>query len=190
MNYFPNVTDLTLNYDFYTSDNAITINLNRILPLLHITKLIIESDYICFTKLIEILGVIPNISTLKISCPSIFDEEYTSIQQNESFKIVSNTNLIKNVIISGISTLKRIELLVALCPQLESLQTGMDRKTLNLIVQFILTKSNNHTRQLFFLCISNVPKLCLREVKRVIKLEKLLENYLIQFNSRHLYLWW
>lgn len=144
--------------------------------------------------MITLLGLTSNLQTLKLCCISIHsqqsDPEYLNIQQSESFKFVSNTNIIKNLILNQMCSLEKVKLIVALCPRLEHLQTGMIRKKLNLIVQFLLLKSNHNTRKLFFLRITKVPKICLREVKRLIKLEKLLDDYFIEFLNRDLYLWW
>jgi hypothetical protein len=188
-NYFPNVTDLTLDHNFDGPRHPLGTTLNRILPLLQVTKLVIQSYSFWFDELIELLRSIPNMHTLKFNSMAMSEKEYESIQQSESFRFVSNTNIIQNVHYGGCQ-LKHAKILVALFPRLTNLRTGMPRKEVNIILQFLLSKMNNNTHQLSFLCISMLPKVCLREVKRMIKLEKLIDKYLIKYVDRDLYLWW
>jgi hypothetical protein len=188
-NYFPNVTNLTFDHRFDTPFRLpFVANLNRIISLSQVTTLVIECSSMWFTLLIEILRFTFNLHTLKLPYLSI-DE--TSIQQNEVFIFVSNTNKIKTVSFRGQCTLEKIRFLITLCPQLEHLETGMVRKELESCVRFLLSKTTNiGTSRLFFLCITTVPKLCLREVKRLIKSEKFLDDFLIKYINRDLYLWW
>ncbi len=139
--------------------------------------------------MINILHLAPNIHTSKFGSMSIDEKECATIQQNQSFKLVSNTNIIKNVISNDRCTLEKAKLLVALCPRMENLRIFIDRKDLESIVRFLLSKSGSNSRQLFLLCIHHVPKLCIRQLKRLIKSEKLLDDYLIDYIDRDLYLW-
>jgi hypothetical protein len=139
--------------------------------------------------MINILHLAPNIHTSKFGSMSIDEKECATIQQNELFKLVSNTNIIKNVISNDGFTLEKAKLFVALCPRMENLRTFIVRKDFESIVRILLSKSGSSSRQLFFLCIQHVPKLCIRQLKRSIKSEKLLDDYLIDYINRDLYLW-
>jgi len=87
-------------------------------------------------------------------------------------------------------SLEEIQLFISLFPQLEYFKTGMKRREIVQIIRYLLSKTNNQTRHLFFLCISRIPKICLRELNMLIKFEKLLVDYFIKFINRDLYLWW
>jgi hypothetical protein len=163
-NYFPNVTNLTFYYYFGASYGSFATNLNRIIPLLQITKLVIKDYNVWLTQLIEILLFTINIHILKFPWISVSDTEYTSIQQSESFIFVSNTNSIKTVSLSRMCRLA--------------------------FVRLLLSENKNNNYGLFSLCISRVLKLCIRDVKKLIKSEKFLHDYLIKYMNRDLYLCW
>jgi hypothetical protein len=85
---------------------------------------------------------------------------------------VSNTNKIKNLELSNYCRLKEIQLMIKLFPQIEYLTTGMHKIKIKEMIRFLLSETNNKTRHLFFLRISEIPKRCLRELNVFIKLEK------------------
>ncbi|CAF1106925.1 unnamed protein product [Rotaria sordida] len=64
------------------------------------------------------------------------------------------------------------------------------RKEIAQILRFLLSKTHNKTRNLFYLCISMVPKVCLKETKMVIKSENLFNDHSIKYINRDLHLWW
>jgi hypothetical protein len=66
----------------------------------------------------------------------------------------------------------------------------MKKEEIHEIVRFLLSKTTTQTQHLFFLCISEIPKRCLKELNMLIKLENLLDDYFIKFVNRDLYLWW
>jgi hypothetical protein len=189
VNYFPNVTDLTLEYDHDISYGPLEIIFNRVIPLAQITKLLIECHYVSSEALIKLLHFAPNMHTLKLYFLLSDDKEYAETQHCESFRLVSNTNIIKNVILSGMCTLIMAQFVIALCPRLDRLTTGIDRTNFESIVRILLSKTNNNTHQLFFLRITRVPKLCIRQLKKLIKSERILDDYLIDYVNRDLYLW-
>jgi len=188
-NYFSNVTNLTFDHHFDIPYHSFTTNLNSIISLSKIITLVVKCNSMRFRQLIDILRFTSNLCTLKFPFLSISDTEYTSIQQSESFIFVSNINNIKTFSFDERCTLETARFILNLFPRLKHLKTGMDRKELKSCISFLLSTSNNNCG-LYFLCISSVPKLCLAEVKRVIKSEKLLHDYLIKYINRDLYLWW
>jgi hypothetical protein len=143
---------------------------------------------ISFKQLIKLLCSTSNMYILKLHFIPIGNTEYELIQQSESFQLVSNTNTIKTMIIDECCRLKKIQLLVALYPRLEHPTTGINRKDFLSIVRLLLAKNNNNPRHLFLLCVLDAPKVSLRELKRLIKLEKLLDDYLINHVDHKLYL--
>ncbi|CAF4963780.1 unnamed protein product [Rotaria sp. Silwood1] len=122
INYFPNAIELT----FDLSNDSITVDLNRILPLSKLRKLAIECYQFPFKRLIKLLYSTVNLNSLKIRRTSINDTEYELIQQSEFFQMISNKNMIKNLIIDECCTLTKIQLFVDICPQLQQLTSGMN----------------------------------------------------------------
>ncbi|CAF4320146.1 unnamed protein product, partial [Adineta steineri] len=107
--YFPNVTTLTLQNKLSSSHNLFSFNLSRIIPLKQLTKLVVESNPLPLTKLIELLRCTPHIHTLVLKSMSLYGVNYNSIQQNQSFQLVSNTNTITNVTCNGECTLEKLQ---------------------------------------------------------------------------------
>jgi hypothetical protein len=186
-NPFSNVTNLTFDHNFDTPYCSFTTDLSRIIPLVQIKTLVIQCCSIWFTRILEILRLTPHLHTLKYPSMSISDADCISIQQTENFQFISNTNNIKSLSINGQCSLENIKCLVTLCPKMETMKVAMDRKKMQLCLQFLLQKNKC---EIFSLCISGVPKLCMKEVKKIIKSEKFLNNYLIQYIPRDLYLWY
>ncbi len=83
-----------------------------------------------------------------------------------------------------------MQLIVNLFPQVEYLKIRMIRKEIEQIIRYLLSKNNLKTRRLFFLCISETPKIYLRKLNILIKSENLLDVYFMKFVNRDLYLWW
>ncbi|CAF5016043.1 unnamed protein product, partial [Rotaria sp. Silwood1] len=167
LNYFPNVTHLTINHYFQTSDKSIITTLNQIIELLRFT---------------------PNLYALKLDLLHVQKTNTKLIRQSENFQYVSKINKIKNLDLQQCCSLNEIQLIVNLFPQLDYLKTRMNRKEIRQITKYLLSKTNDKTQHLFFLCISQIPKVCLKELNILIKSENLLDNYLIKFINRDLYL--
>jgi hypothetical protein len=190
VNYFPNATELTIKKYFRSPDDSISITLNRIVPLKQITKLVIDSYEFSFEQMVELIRFIPNLHTLKLHLSHRYETSPELIEQSDNFQYVSHRNKIKNLELPERCCLKRIFLYDNLFPQIEYLKTGMNRKEIGEIIRYLLSKNNNQTRHLLFLSISQIPKICLREINILIKQENLLDDYSIKFNNQNLYLWW
>lgn len=145
-------------------------------------------EYHCFSliQVIKLLCSTPKIHTLKLDSISIDNGEFTFTEQNQSFRYVSNSNIIRNIILQEKCSLEKVKILRALCPHLENLTIGIDRKNLSSIIEFLLSPSN--ARQLHLLCTSGVSRSCLEEIKKLINLEK--HDYSIKFINNKLYIWW
>ncbi|CAF4269136.1 unnamed protein product, partial [Adineta steineri] len=111
--YFPNVTTLTL-------ENSLSCTL-------------IKSRSLSLTKIIEILRFTPYIRTLIFESMPLYGVNYKSIQQNQTFQLVSNTNMITNVIFKQRCTLDKLQLFVALCSRIQHLTIGHDTEDLESI---------------------------------------------------------
>ncbi|CAF3870348.1 unnamed protein product [Rotaria sp. Silwood1] len=117
----------------------------------------------------KILRCTSNLNTLRLNSFSLNEVHIKSIQESKIFQYVSNTNQIKNFDIRTECSLNKIKFITNLFPKLQYLKTGMNRKEIGQIIRFLLTKSNDNIQNLFFLCISNTPKICLKEINILIK---------------------
>ena len=164
---------------------------NRILSLGNITKLIFNNFNVSLGQLLDVLRFTVQLQILKCPISSPLENPSEKSLEYESFTLVSNTNNIKIVHLSHCSGLDDIPVIVNLFPRVEQLTIGTQRKKVNLAVKFFFSKNNINTSKLFFLCITMVPKVCLHEVKKLIKSEKLIvDKYLIKHVNQNLYLCW
>ncbi|CAF4151024.1 unnamed protein product, partial [Rotaria sordida] len=164
VNYFPNVNGLSIK----TSVDSIIITLHHIINLLYFT---------------------PNVHTLNVSL-LFCNININSNKQNEKFQYVLKKNKIQSLVLNGECLFGAIQFIVYLFPRLEYLKTQIERKEIEQILRFLLSKTHNKTRNLFYLCISMVPKVCLKETKMVIKSENLFNDHSIKYINRDLHLWW
>ncbi|CAF3725719.1 unnamed protein product [Rotaria socialis] len=190
VNYFPNATQLSIKRYFETLDDSISTSLSRIVPLQQLTKLVIECYNFPWEEIVKLLCFTPNLDALKLDFIKFNENNINLMTKSKTYQYVSNTNKIKNLDVRHACSYERMRLIINLFPKLEYLKTGVNRKEIVQIVRFLLSKSNNETQNLFFLCISEIPKICLKELNFLIKLENLLGDYFITFINRDLYLWW
>jgi hypothetical protein len=190
VNYFPNANELTIEHYFKTFDGSISTTLNRILPLKQLNKLTIKSSSFPFEQIVKLIHSTPNLQTLILNLLSFNGSNSKLIEQSETFQNVSKTNKIKTLELHEPCTLQNIQMIMKLFPQVEYLKTGMNRKEIQRIIRLLFSKTNNKTHHLLFLCISQIPKVCLRELNMLIRFESLLKDYSIKYFNRDLYLWW
>ncbi|CAF1424392.1 unnamed protein product [Rotaria sordida] len=190
VNYFPNANQLTIEHYFKTSDDSISTTLNCILPLKQLTKLNIKSSNFPFEQIIKLIYFTPNLHVLKLDFLCLNEIYLKLIEQHEIFRYVSSTNKITNIDIREKCTLEMFQLIIYLFPQVEYLKIRINEKEISQIIRFLFSKTTDKIRRLFFLCISQIPKVCLRELNFLIKSENLLSDYSIKYINRDLYLWW
>jgi hypothetical protein len=217
--YFPNATRLETSYDsfckgrYFSHLNRKTFdstNLNRIIPLEKLTTLDIDLSGYILSNIIEILQHTPNIHTLNITFMPNYNRESILSKQNESFRLVSQTNKIKKIKIVSYQTLETTKFLVMLCPRLKQLMLDprsqhlmlgnrfgfeystirRDEDSLKTLLQFLLSKDNNNTRYLSSLLIKSDR---IETVKTFIESEKLHDISLIKVQKPSdsiICLWW
>ncbi|CAF3892964.1 unnamed protein product [Adineta steineri] len=163
---------------------------SRIIPLKQLTKLVVESNPLPLTKLIELLRCTPHIHTLVLKSMSLYGVNYNSIQQNQSFQLVSNTNTITNVTCNGECTLEKLQILVALFSRIQHLTTKLYANNLESCVRFLLEKTNQNTNHLCSLSILSANKIWYTRLRTLIESETLLDDYMLKMIDWNLYLWW
>jgi len=188
VNYFLNVTELTIDYRREISNDILITNLDRIVPVKQLTKLAIYLHEFPFDEFLKLLRLTPNLHTLKFYILSL-DE--TSSKLSQTFKYVSKTNKITNLeLLNWSTTVEEIKLIFNLFPQIEYLKIAIDKKEIEQIIRFLFFKPNNKPHHLVFLCIARLPKRCLKQLNMLMESENLLDDYLIKFVYHDLYLWW
>ncbi|CAF1210567.1 unnamed protein product [Adineta steineri] len=66
------------------------------------------------------------------------------IAQSEHFQWISNTNIIKNLTIESVETLKELEFIIQLCPRLRYLPIDKVNENFIPILIFLLSKNNHY----------------------------------------------
>ena len=187
---FQMLTELTINFHFETPVDSFPDFLNRVIPLKNLTTLNIKSYSLSLEPIINLICFTPNLQTLKFNFLCIVKINTKSIEQSRIFQYVSNTNKIKYLDFHSECSLERVQLIVKLFPKLEYMKIEMKKKETNEIVRFILTNNKTQKGHLFFLCMSQAPKRCLKQLNMLINLENLLDNFYMKFVNHDLYLWW
>ncbi|CAF0858351.1 unnamed protein product [Adineta steineri] len=136
--YFPNVTKLTIfPYSNRTCHSLSTV-LDQIIPLIQLTELIINYPKFCIGKLVELLYYSPNIRTLLLHSISFDKISSVSIQESQTFEIVSKKNRITNITITKYDALENVRLL-SQTTQLPDYSCSEN----NVSIQFTLSSSSH-----------------------------------------------
>ncbi|CAF3888017.1 unnamed protein product, partial [Adineta steineri] len=104
--YFPNVTKLTIFPYSNRTYHSLSTVLDQIIPLIQLTELIINYPKFCIGKLVELLYYSPNIRTLLLHSISFDKISSVSIQESQTFEIVSKKNRITNITITKYDALE------------------------------------------------------------------------------------
>ncbi|CAF1179612.1 unnamed protein product [Rotaria sordida] len=190
VNYFQNATKLTLSHSFAASRVWLRIILEHIIPLKQLTTLVIDYDALSFGQLIKLLRFTPNIHTLTFKSRSIQKSNSMLIQQNQTFRLISNTNTITHVTIEERCTGENIKLFVILCTRMQHLTIDILISELESTMKFILLKTKTDLQHLCSMCIRTPRKSMIGKLKTLIELERLLDNYVIKMIDSNIYLWW
>ncbi|CAF1345964.1 unnamed protein product [Rotaria sp. Silwood1] len=188
--YFSNVNRLTIETTFKISDgDSFITNLNHIVSLKQLTKLVIRTFDLTFEHIIKLLLLTPNLYTLEFCESSMWTIDLNVIKQNIPFQYTLTENKIENLVVRGKCSLNQIQFIVYIFSKLKDLKIGIQETEIRSIIRYLLSKSHNKTQYLFYLCISLSQKNWL-EVDDLIKLDNLLNNYSIKYIRDNLHLWW
>jgi len=183
--HFPNTKELILKDISFRKTETFITTLVHMIPLQNLTKLIVESENYSFEKLIELLSFAPNLNTLKIQ--SIYQEDLRTIQNSETFRLVSNVNMIKNLTVKELSGIEKVELLFALCPRLEQFIIEDRWARVEELLRLLISNNNRH---MFLLCITNENQRLPSKLATLIQGRELFNNYFIKSDYPKVYLWW
>ncbi|CAF3660515.1 unnamed protein product [Rotaria socialis] len=125
-NYFPNSTQLTIEQFFEALVSSISANLNCMIPLKQLTKLVIESYKCPFEEIVKLLCFTLNFDTLKLHLLCLKENDIELIAKSENFQRVEKTNKIKNFDLRCAYSYKVMQLIVNLFSKLEYLKTRMN----------------------------------------------------------------
>jgi hypothetical protein len=190
--YFPNTTQLTIvgsSFEQYT--NLLSTSLRNIIPLIQLTTFVYRTFKYDFSKIIELFQYTPNIHTFEIGCSSLESSDLVSIQQTDTFRSVSRTNTIRNMIIGYGYTLQEIMFLINLCPRLYQLSIDKFNSDFQTFLRCLLLNDHKKLNYLSLLCITYMFPEETERLKTFIKSEKLLWKYSVKYDrcNNSMYLW-
>ncbi len=191
---FPNATELTL--DFYRCVHSTlftTDALRHMISITHLQKLIIHNNYLTVNEIVDVLLYIPNIHTLSIIGISTTAKEISTLQKSEKFRLVSEQNQIKNVIISNYS-LMTIKMLVDICLELQHLSLSRFDKSFIEIVRYLLSKNARKYSDISSFSLRMFPfrlnNNLMEKVKTLVQSKKHIDDYSLKVLENEFYLWW
>lgn len=187
---FPNATELTLLNDCSLCSDWFTTNdFHDMIPLTQLTKLTIDIHSYRFDEIIKFLRFTPNLHTLIFQCIRLYGKNFFWQQVNDTFCLVSNQNKIKNVVITGDYSLKKIKVLFRLCRQIQHLTIDISQQSLEATIRFLFLEMNETTSHLSSLCIDGEMDITLiNKLEALIKSKK--ADYSFKVVDNQLYLWW
>ncbi|CAF2111797.1 unnamed protein product [Rotaria magnacalcarata] len=145
------------------------------------------------TVLIELLGLLPNLESLKISSLSMVQSKLLSITDTKQHLSLSFSNKITKVKIDKITEKSQIQFIINLCPRMKYFDADCILNIdLRMFVSFLLTNQITRIPNLCFLCL-NVPSAnenIIQTIARTIELETLIDNYTIQRIENKIFLQW
>ncbi|CAF4875864.1 unnamed protein product, partial [Rotaria magnacalcarata] len=111
-----------------------------------------DSTLTNLNHLIRLLCFTSNLHTLQFSTFGFYNNNLDLDRQSYAFEYVSKRNQIKSLILHSRCSLHELQFMVNL-------------------IQFLLSKTNYKTQHLFYLCIANTPKVCVKEINVMMKSE-------------------
>lgn len=190
INYFPNATQLTIEPFIFKSNETFLIDLNRCISLKQITQLNIEHFHFSLEQIIRLLGLMPNLHTLKFTFDFIRNSELESLDQSAIFQEFSTKNRVRYVYSADQFSTIEIHAVMKLFPHVQHLHVQVERKRVYPLVFFFFQNNFRSVHRLNSLCLSGIPRTCFHEVDILLKVKNLLDNYCIKHLNRDLYIWW
>ncbi|CAF3413798.1 unnamed protein product [Rotaria socialis] len=143
--------------------------------------------------LIELLRLLPNLESLKISSLSMVQSKLLSITDTKEHLSLSFSNKITKVRIDKITEKSQIQFIINLCPRMKYFDVDCILNIdLRMFISFLLTNQITRIPHLCFLCL-NVPSATentIQIITRTIELETFIDNYTIQRVENKIFLQW
>jgi hypothetical protein len=165
--------------------------ISPILLAIQFTSLFVSFSDLSIRTLVKIIGLLPNLDSLRVFTLSLHPFSSLSIEDAESLRLVSISNKITRV--WQALTFELTDFLIDLCPRMEHFELNWIKNTdLDRLVRIILMKTTTHIPKLHSLCINsnkaNDEKV--HELQKMIDSEKLLSDYTIKCSGDYISLRW
>ncbi|CAF0918213.1 unnamed protein product [Adineta steineri] len=188
--YFPNANVLSIDNFYEHNLNEMIDNLDHIISLKNLTKLNILLYPYSFGRLIQLLLTTVNLVTLQLPRIFLHSNNYQAIQLSETFRLVSNRNIIRNLILESTNDMDEVELLLNLCPQIQCFEINKCYRHAASIVRLLTWKS--HTNNPYLIYISIIVDNDINYLERLKKLShqgNLFNQFVVKVQSNRVDLW-
>ncbi|CAF4352541.1 unnamed protein product [Rotaria sp. Silwood2] len=180
----------------YILTERFQLNINKLKATfiaIRFTHLNINNNNMCISMLIEILRLLPNLESLKISSLSMLQSTVLSFEDIKKYILISIINKITKVKLDKITEKKQIQFLINLCPRMQYFEVDcMSNADLSTFMTFILINQMTHIPNLCFLCL-NVPNAnenMIKNLAMTIELETIIDKFKIQRIGNKFFLYW
>jgi hypothetical protein len=173
-------------------------NMKPCFSAVQFTNLNIDCHAISISMLIEIIRLLPNLESLKVSFLSTDQLNNLSNEDAEMLLLVSITNKITKVKLNTLDGKNQVQFLMNICPRMQYLE--VECTTANDMENIIgLVSTNNthiHYLNCLCFCIYNADEKMIQNVDAIISfeslfgLEKLFHDYGVQRVQNKIYLKW
>jgi hypothetical protein len=166
------------------------VNINRIVPLEKLTKLVVECDYLCISALFKTLNDAKCIQSLKLARYEILDTQFPLIKQVDNDHAMSNRNNVVQLIIRSVCTLEQLQFIMNIFPHIKCLQLNIAYTDYQSIIKFLLLEHRNNNPHLFSLCLNILDSNdeTVENFKTLIDNEKLLIDYAIAYSNNKVHI--
>lgn len=178
-------SQLILTGESYKTNFSI-VQLSTLIPLSQITELVVNCDAFLMNDLLNLLENSPNIHRLKLLADSRcvrFGEDFSTRYITES---VNGSEMAPR----GLLAVKHVELILQVCPRLQSFELNINENFLEGILRLVLAEKISRNHQLCLLGFRDAHHGIIRRLNRMLTIENLLEQYSIEYIQNTVYLWW
>jgi len=166
--------------------------ISPILLAIQFTSLYVYFSDLSIRTLVKIIGLLPNLDSLKVVTLSSQQLSSLSIEDAESLRLVSISNKITRVLQSMLAV-DITDLLITLCPRMEHFElkwmgdTDLERCVRVILMKTITCIPNLHSLRLH---TSKANDEKVHQLQKMIDSEKLLSNYTIKRSGDYISLRW
>lgn len=156
-----------------------------------ITYLEIDCARIPLLICLKLIGLLPELQTLKISSLALAEAKRLSIERWKTIHAIAYQNKIHRVILEKMHDFGEIQFLTILCPSIEFLHISpIDEINLNLLIPLIQTKQSN--QQLFNLTILSLETTneIIEHFQNLLRERVHLHHCRIQYMDKRIYFQW
>ncbi|CAF1507852.1 unnamed protein product [Adineta steineri] len=188
------IMELTIGNNEYTTLNRRYIKrLKSAVKAIQFTHLDIDNDGMSIKMLLDILSLLPNIESLKLSFIPILQLESVFIEDTKNYQSVLAFNKLTKVKLGQVTEEQQIQFFINLCPHIEYLEVEcMSNTGVPSLMKLISMNRRTRIPNLCYLCfiIPIADENMVRTLAMTIDSETVIDNYTIQRSGNKISIQW